>query len=144
MDQRQQRFLIRSRSREWMDSDMVGQIERGRVDPQRPAQPTPGPVPTLPKSRDQMEPRLNLMRGRAQRQVLDVLATTCQRLMNTSVTNVPGPQAPLYLAGAQLLELFPIWAAIWPSRRAALGSPSGSGTIIQLSWLPLACPDCSW
>ena len=31
-----------------------------------------------------------------------------QRLMNTSVTNVPGPQAPLYLAGAQLLELFPM------------------------------------
>ena len=40
MDHRQQRFLIRSRSREWIDSDMVGQIERGRVDPQRPAQPT--------------------------------------------------------------------------------------------------------
>jgi len=31
-----------------------------------------------------------------------------QRLMNIYVANVPGPPVPLYLAGALLLEVFPI------------------------------------
>jgi diacylglycerol O-acyltransferase / wax synthase len=33
-----------------------------------------------------------------------------QRYLNIFVTNVPGPQAPLYLAGAPLLEVFPVLA----------------------------------
>jgi len=31
-----------------------------------------------------------------------------QHYMNVSVTNVPGPNRPLYLAGAELLEVFPV------------------------------------
>ncbi len=42
----------------------------------------------------------------AQRAFLRLFAR--QRLVNVSVTNVAGPPVPLYLAGAQLLELFPV------------------------------------
>jgi WS/DGAT/MGAT family acyltransferase len=42
----------------------------------------------------------------AQRMFLRLFAR--QRLMNVSVTNVPGPPVPLYLAGAPLLEMFPV------------------------------------
>ena len=34
--------------------------------------------------------------------------TSRQWLLNLAVTHVPGPPVPLYLAGAQLLEVFPV------------------------------------
>ena len=38
--------------------DVVGEVEGGGVDPQRPAQAPSGPVQQLPEARDQVEPRL--------------------------------------------------------------------------------------
>jgi hypothetical protein len=38
------------------DPDAVGQVEGWRVDPQGPAQPTPGPVEELPEARDELQP----------------------------------------------------------------------------------------
>ena len=37
-----------------------------------------------------------------------VASTLNRRLFNLVVTNVPGPQQPLYAAGARLLEMYPV------------------------------------
>ena len=43
-----------------MDPDVVGEVKGGGVDPQRPAQPEPGPVQQLPEPGDQVQSRLEL------------------------------------------------------------------------------------
>jgi WS/DGAT/MGAT family acyltransferase len=64
-----------------------------------------------------------------------------QRFLNLSVTNVPGPPVPLYLAGARLLELFPV-VAIMANVTLAVGVLSYAG---QLNLTAVAdrdtCPD---
>jgi diacylglycerol O-acyltransferase / wax synthase len=64
-----------------------------------------------------------------------------QRSVNLVVTNVPGPPAPLYLAGARLLELFPV-AAIMGNLTLAVAVFSYAG---QLNFTAIAdrdtCPD---
>jgi hypothetical protein len=35
-------------------------------------------------------------------------STLSRRLFNVVVTNVPGPQTPLYAAGAEMLEVYPV------------------------------------
>jgi WS/DGAT/MGAT family acyltransferase len=64
-----------------------------------------------------------------------------QRSVNLSVTNVPGPPVPLYLAGARLLELFPV-APIQGNVTLTVGVLSYAG---QLNLTAIAdwdaCPD---
>jgi diacylglycerol O-acyltransferase / wax synthase len=64
-----------------------------------------------------------------------------QRFINTSVTNVPGPPVPLYLSGAQLLELFPV-VSLMGNITLALAVFSYNG---QLNLMAIAdqngCPD---
>ena len=64
-----------------------------------------------------------------------------QRTVNLVVTNVPGPPVPLYLAGARLLELFPV-AAIMGNLTLAVAVFSYAG---QLNLTAIAdrdsCPD---
>ena len=64
-----------------------------------------------------------------------------QRTINLVVTNVPGPPVPLYLAGARLLELFPV-AAIIANVTLAVAVFSYDG---QLNFTAIAdrdtCPD---
>ena len=66
---------------------------------------------------------------------------THQRNMNLAISNVPGPPVPLYLAGAQLLELFPV-VAILANLTLGIGVLSYAG---QLNLTAVAdqdsCPD---
>ena len=54
---RQQLGLVAGRGQR-VDPHVVGEVEGGGVDPQRPAQPPPGPVQQLPQARHQVQPRL--------------------------------------------------------------------------------------
>jgi diacylglycerol O-acyltransferase len=64
-----------------------------------------------------------------------------QRYMNLSVSNVPGPPVPLYLAGARLLEVFPL-VPITGNMTLGIGVLSYAG---QLNLTAVAdrdsCPD---
>jgi hypothetical protein len=48
-----------------LDSDVVGEIERGSVDPQLPAQPEARPAQQLPEARHQVQSRLEVPPDRA-------------------------------------------------------------------------------
>jgi WS/DGAT/MGAT family acyltransferase len=64
-----------------------------------------------------------------------------QRFLNLSVTNVPGPPVPLYLAGAPLLELFPM-VAIMANVTLAVGVLSYAGQLNLTAVVDRdACPD---
>jgi hypothetical protein len=50
------------------------------------------------------------------------------RLFNLVVTNIPGPQLPLYMLGARMLETFPM-APIFPLQGLAIGVFSYCGRL---------------
>lgn len=64
-----------------------------------------------------------------------------QRLLNLSVTNVAGPPMPLHLAGARLLELFPVVPLVG-NITLSLGVLSYAGQLnLTVVADPEACPD---
>jgi diacylglycerol O-acyltransferase / wax synthase len=64
-----------------------------------------------------------------------------QRLVNTYAANVPGPPAPLYFAGARLLEVFPV-VPIWGNVSLGVGALSYAGQFnITAVADREACPD---
>ena len=57
-----------------------------------------------------------------------VAADEARRGFQLSVTNVPGPQSPLYAAGARMLETYPVHALL-PGHALAIGVTSYDGHV---------------
>jgi len=57
-----------------------------------------------------------------------VAATEMRRDFQLSITNVPGPQSPLYAAGAKMLRTFPL-PPLLPNQALAIGVTSYDGTV---------------
>jgi diacylglycerol O-acyltransferase len=57
-----------------------------------------------------------------------VAATTPQRGFSIVVTNVPGPQFPLYASGARMLESYPVQPLL-PGHTLAIGATSYDGAV---------------
>jgi WS/DGAT/MGAT family acyltransferase len=57
-----------------------------------------------------------------------VASSFTRRLFNVVVTNVPGPQFPLYAAGARLLEMYPV-SPLAPGQAVSVGLTSYDGGI---------------
>jgi diacylglycerol O-acyltransferase len=51
-----------------------------------------------------------------------------RRLFNVVVTNVPGPQLPLYAAGGRMLEVFPV-VPLAPGQGLSVGITSYDGRV---------------
>jgi diacylglycerol O-acyltransferase len=55
-------------------------------------------------------------------------STLSRRLFNLVVTNVPGPQSPLYAAGAEMLEVFPV-VPLAKGQAVSIGLISYNGSV---------------
>jgi len=57
-----------------------------------------------------------------------VASSFSQRIFNLVITNVPGPQCPLYTAGAKMLEIFPVVPLV-KNQAVAVGITSYDGAV---------------
>jgi hypothetical protein len=61
--------------------------------------------------------------------------------MNIYIANVPGPPVPLYLAGAPLLEVFPVVPIMGTFRSASAPCPTPGSSTSPWSRTRAAAPD---
>ena len=59
---------------------------------------------------------------------LRVASSLSQRMFNVMISNVPGPQSPLYLNGARMLEMYPV-SPLLKNQALSIGLTSYDGHV---------------
>ena len=93
-------------------SAMLVPLAVGEPDPLRAPRPRCGAAPPTSRNaaRRWARPRCSACPSTRRRRMLGLAARAAhaQRFANLMITNIPGPQVPLYCLGARMLEVYPI------------------------------------